>query len=478
MQEPIQGKTLARIAQMTWLALRSSAFWAPRRALPNAATPLWLVILALLDLIAVVAGGYLAAPPGSTFEAAGLPSAGAGLLVILLIAALFSRLFLVATRLVDVIGVAFGTLLVIDTVWLLLQFWPAAIDQIDAEWSASLPLSGVMAPWIGVAIGMFLGAQTRTTWRAFLVTFCVVFAIGIPTAMLDRGAPVWLAPEAQEASADEAPGETLHLDETLLYGESDRLAATLDHLAPRTAGRVNVYFIGFAGNGEQMVFSREVSYVKDLFERRFAGAGHSIVLMNNLSTPGQVPLATATSLQQALSAVGQRISADDVVVLFLSSHGSRQSGVNVDLPPFEFEDIDPDMLAAMFKQANIRQKVVIVSACFAGIFVPVLADPDTLVITAADATHTSFGCSNEADFTYFGNAYFHDALVATNSFEAAFNTALPLIRKRESEQGFEHSNPQLAMGANIKRTLARLEAQMGHFDSSPSATADQGPTAQ
>jgi hypothetical protein len=478
MQASIQGKSLPRIAQIAWLAIKNSAFWAPRRSLPGLASPLLLVGLALLDLAAVEAAGYLAAPAGSSFDAAGLPSACAGLALILVLTALFSRFFLAATRLIDLIGVAFATLFVIDAVWALLQLWPSALDRIDAEWPVSLPLSGVMAPWIGVAIGMLLGAQTRSTWRAFLVAFCAVFAIGIPTAMLDRGAPAWLAPEAQEANATEAPGEALHLDETMLYGESERLAQVLEHLSPRTAGRVNVYFIGFAGNGEQSVFSHEVSYVKEMFERRFAAAGHSIALMNNQSTPGRLPLATATSLQQALSAVGQRMSADDVVVLFLSSHGSRESGVNVELPPFEFEDIDPDMLAAMFKEAHIRQRVVIVSTCFAGIFVPALANPDTLVITAADATHTSFGCSNEADFTYFGEAYFHDALLGTNSFAAAFQQALPLIRERESEQGFEHSNPQMVMGANIKRTLARLEAQLQAQDASPNGASRDGSAAQ
>jgi hypothetical protein len=477
MQAPIQAKPLARIAQISWLAIRSSVFWAPRRPLPFAAAPWLLVALAVLDLVAVVAAGYLAAPSGSTFEPTGLPSALAAQALILVVAALFSSVFQEKTRLTDLIAVAFGTLLVIDTAWLLLQFWPGALAGIDTKWPVSLPLSGVMAPWIGVAIGILLGAQTRQTWRAFLVTLVSVFAIGVPTSMLDRGAPAWVAPEAQEASADEQPSDTLHIDEPLLYGESERLGEALDELVPRKPGRVNVYFIGFAGNGEQMVFTREVDYVNDMFVNRFAGAGHTVALENNVSSPGDVPLATATSLRQALTAVGERVAEDDVVVLYLASHGSRESGVNVSLPPFEFADIDPKMLAGMFKEAHIRQKVVIVSACFAGIFIPALADPDTLVITAADATHTSFGCSNEADSTYFGEAYFHDALASTDSFATAFQQALPLIRKRESDQGFEHSNPQMAMGANIKRTLSRLEAQMERLEH-PVPAAEEGPTSK
>ncbi len=57
-----------------------------------------------------------------------------------------------------------------------------------------------------------------------------------------------------------------------------------------------------------------------------------------------------------------------------------------------------------------------VSACYAGGFIEPLKDDRTLVITAADAHHTSFGCGAESDFTYFGKAYFDQALRATYSF--------------------------------------------------------------
>jgi hypothetical protein len=210
-----------------------------------------------------------------------------------------------------------------------------------------------------------------------------------------------------------------------------------------------------------MVFTREVTYVKNLFEQRFAGPGHTVVLMNNFYTPGRVPLASATSLDETLAAVGERMRDDDVLVLFMTSHGSRQSGINVALPPLDLDDIDPAQLKDMLDQAHIRKRVIIISACYSGIFVQPLENPDTLVITAADATHTSFGCSNEADFTYFGEAYFHDALTTTNSFADAYAVALPLIRKREDEQGFAHSNPQMSMGDSIRDTLARLAQQTG-----------------
>ena len=98
------------------------------------------------------------------------------------------------------------------------------------------------------------------------------------------------------------------------------------------------------------------------------------------------------------------------------------------------------------------------SACYAGIFTG-LADPDTLVITAADATHPSFGCEAGATWTYFGDAFFNHALRRAPPGRAAldrvFADAAMEVRTRELAQGFEPSNPQFAGGAHVLATLAR-----------------------
>ncbi len=426
-------------------------------------TPALLVLLAVLDLAAVAAGGYLAAPDGSVFEATGLPACLTAQGVILIVAALLWRLFPADDQALERIGTAFGGLFIIDLVWLLLQFWPAGVNAIDAIWPTPLPLAGVLGPWLALALAFAWSRQIQGFGRAFLVALVILVAVGAPATMLDRGAALWLAPAGDpepSADNDEATPAPLRADENLLYGEADLLQQAIDGLTDRTPGRINLYFLGFAGNGEQMVFTREVTYVKTLFEARFAAAGHSLILENNPSTPGQVPLATSTSLRVALQGIGQKMADDDVLVLFMTSHGSKESGVNVSMPPFDFEDIDPKALAAMLDEAHIRQRVVIVSACYAGVFVEPLSNANTLVITAADATHTSFGCSNEADFTYFGQAYFHDALASTDSLSEAFNQALPLIRERETREGFEHSNPQMSEGSAIAKTLQRFQSQL------------------
>src|SRR5260221_87760 len=98
-------------------------------------------------------------------------------------------------------------------------------------------------------------------------------------------------------------------------------------------------------------------------------------------------------------------------------------------------------------------KVVVISACYSGVFIPRLANPDMLVITAADADHPSFGCRDKAKWTYFGDAFFNVALRQASSLKEAFVVARALVQKRELREHSEPSSPQMAGGANVQPLL-------------------------
>ena len=107
----------------------------------------------------------------------------------------------------------------------------------------------------------------------------------------------------------------------------------------------------------------------------------------------------------------------------------------------------------MLARTGVRPQVVIVSACYSGIFIPRLANPDTLVITAADADHPSFGCQDKAKWTYFGNAFFNVALRQAKNLKDAFVVARALVKKRELRERFEPSNPLMTGGENVQQLL-------------------------
>ena len=114
----------------------------------------------------------------------------------------------------------------------------------------------------------------------------------------------------------------------------------------------------------------------------------------------------------------------------------------------------------MLHASGIKWKVLVISACYSGAFIEPLKDDHTLIITATDANNTSFGCGSGENLTWFGKAYFDDALRRTRSFTEAFGFARQAVAQREREQKYTASNPQMYVGAAIKDKLTGLEARL------------------
>jgi hypothetical protein len=208
-----------------------------------------------------------------------------------------------------------------------------------------------------------------------------------------------------------------------------------------------VTVVSFGLFGGQNVFRREATGAADIVASRF-GADPVIVRFNT-KTGGN---ATVETLAATLQAEAKRMNGDnDILFLILTSHGSPD-GLAVTARRVT-ETLTPSNLAEMLERTGIRHKVVIISACYSGVFIPRIADADTLVITAADANHPSFGCEDKAKWTYFGDAFFNVALRRTNNLKDAFLLARSLVSKRELRQGFEPSHPQMAGGANVAPLL-------------------------
>jgi hypothetical protein len=243
----------------------------------------------------------------------------------------------------------------------------------------------------------------------------------------------------------------------LLERQPEILQHALDSLQPQRPGRIDLFTLGFAGDGSERVFANEVEYFAQLMQRRFDAKGHALSLVNSPDPDDRLPLATVPNLRAALAAIGQRMDPEeDVLVLFLTSHGSKKHKLYVDLqvPPERLEQVRPADLRKALDEAGIRWRVLIVSACYSGGFVPDLKSPNTLVITAARSDRTSFGCGNESKITWFGDAFLAHALNETTDFEAAFTRARALIREWEARDEEKASEPQMAAGVEIGPKLA------------------------
>jgi hypothetical protein len=205
--------------------------------------------------------------------------------------------------------------------------------------------------------------------------------------------------------------------------------------------------VSFGLFGDQGVFRREATGAAEIVASRFEAG--PLDVQYNFKAGGA---ATVESLAKALQAEGRRLDAEnDVLFVILTSHGSPD-GLAVKAGRL-MQTLTPSELAGMLARTGVRHKVVVISACYSGVFVRRLASPDLLVITAADARHSSFGCEDRARWTYFGNAFFNVALRHATSLKDAFALARALVRKRELQEHFEPSNPQMAGGANVEPLL-------------------------
>jgi len=285
------------------------------------------------------------------------------------------------------------------------------------------------------------------------------FALGAAAASAMIATAMFAFPRSDVWAPDEAsPAAPALAAERVFHLQGELLARALDAVGAGRAGEVELYFVGFAPDGSQDVFLREMRFVRQAVEERYAARGRSIVLANGEGALEEFPVASATSLRKALSRVAERMNADeDVLLLYLSAHGDRGFALSAHQPPLALEALTPTALARMLQDAGIRWKVVIVSACHSGGYIEPLKEPGTLVITAARADRSSFGCEHGRDFTYFGRAFFVEGLAATRSFAAAFRIAEESVAKQEAAERKEPSLPQLWAGEAIAARLAALE---------------------
>jgi Peptidase C13 family len=217
------------------------------------------------------------------------------------------------------------------------------------------------------------------------------------------------------------------------------------HAAEDDLRKVTV--VSFGLFGDQGVFRSEATGAAKIVASRFGGG--PVIIRFNTKTGGG---ATVEALAATLQTEAKKMSGEnDILFLILTSHGSRD-GLAVTAGRL-VETLTPSNLGEMLDRTGVRHKVVIISACYSGVFIPRLADADTLVITAADANHASFGCEDKAKWTYFGDAFFNVALRQAVSLRDAFLLARSLVMKRELRQGFDPSRPQMAGGGNVEPLL-------------------------
>jgi hypothetical protein len=260
---------------------------------------------------------------------------------------------------------------------------------------------------------------------------------------------------ATPASAQDVPPTAIPVRDARLI---DTAIAALPAQRP---GVVDLYALGVAGDATEDVFRNEARYFVDLARQRLRARG-AMALVNHLdSVEGDpAPLATYDNLAHALQGIAARMDpAEDMLLVYLTMHGTPEHELAVVFPPFVEDLLVPEDLVALLDESGIRHRVVVVSACYSGGFIPRLRDADTLVMTASRADRPSFGCGNASNVTFFGRAWMVEGLNRHADLLAAFDDARAHVGAWELGEALEASQPQISAGRRIRKRLALWQAQ-------------------
>ena len=144
--------------------------------------------------------------------------------------------------------------------------------------------------------------------------------------------------------------------EEALTAQQTLLGDALDELEDERPRMTDLYFVGFAPYAREDVFRRDMEVARDLLDDRFDTDGRSIVLINNPRTVLDEPLATVSNLRTTLNEIGAAIDTDDdVVMIYLESHGTRDHRLAVEFWPLRLDPLTPD--AAAQHARRIRHQV-------------------------------------------------------------------------------------------------------------------------
>ena len=380
--------------------------------------------------------------------------------------------------------------------WFVLSNWAPLVPTLLLYgllgWAAQRPQtwSGPVASWVmwGLYLALFVWLlaavvvvsarfiRSRARTAVFTAGLVGVAALGtwqFPDRPWELDAEALAA--AQGAAAEPA---RLVLSQAVFEGQQALWPQQVQALAPERPGVVDVYGLVFAPYAREEVFRRESTMVSTVLKERFDADGRVLHLLNHADTAATHLWATPQNLQRAVEALAERMDREhDVLVVYMTSHGARDHALAASHWPLEVPSATPEMLRAALDEAGIRHRVIAVSACYSGGWIEPLATDGTLIMTAADATHTSYGCGTKSELTFFGRAVFNEQLRHTHSFADAFAKAVPLIQQREVEAGKADgfSNPQIRVGAQIEPVLRALEHRLAAASEGSVTTAYQRP---
>lgn len=341
-------------------------------------------------------------------------------------------------------------------------------DQFHSSWAVFI----IYSLWYLVVSARILKRFFYLGLRLTLVYTILYAAINFAPLFLLPTEPLWYPKQSDNSQAENVSNINV---ESVYYSQNNLLEKLSADLVEEKPGQTDLFFIGFAGDADEDVFMNEAVAAQEIVKNYFDAYGRSMILINNNNTVSNIPLANGHNLKYSINEAGKIMNQEeDILFLFLTSHGTEDHYLSANFPPLKLNNINASNIKQALDASGIKWRIIIISACYAGGFIEPLAGPTTLLITAASADRNSFGCGHDGQYTYFGEAYFEKGLKQTKSFTKAFDQASKIIFAKEEEEGFKNSDPQISVGVEIKNKLIDFEKELEVKDSLNWASTAEG----
>ena len=202
-----------------------------------------------------------------------------------------------------------------------------------------------------------------------------------------------------------------------------------------------------AFEGDTRLFSQTVSELNSVAPQ--------LSLNNAVSSSNSFEAASKPNVRAALEALAQTVDPQGLAIVLLSSHGGvgllEMNSRGKDQAPLSSWE-----LRNWLEPLGKTKTLIIISACHSGSFIRALAAPNRIILTAARADRSSFGCNFAS-----GNTYFIEEMLKVNyspsiSINELFSQTKTTVAARELRMRLTPpSEPQAFVGADMQAEAAK-----------------------
>ena len=160
------------------------------------------------------------------------------------------------------------------------------------------------------------------------------------------------------------------------------------------------------------------------------------------------PFADDAAIGSMVRQAASQARPDDLVFVNISTHGGPKVLASK-IGKHAVNDLSSARIARMFAPLAGRPTIMIISACYSGSLIGDLRAPGRIIITAARADRSSFGCAPGNRHTLFGQAELRAFGQKNRSLHQVYMAIIADVSRMEHESHETPSEPRVSVGADM-----------------------------